>query len=223
MAHKIQVRRDTETNWTSDDPTLADGEFGYETDTERMKLGDGTTAWTSLGYWNAGAGDIDGPASSTDNAIPRFDGTGGKTLQSSGIQIDDNDEVDLNTNGINSATTITFNAEYDEGTQTSPQTVNFGDSNASQKKKVTLNSAAFTLTLTFPAVGNYVLKTVNNTAITSLSISITDGVPYYPGASIDFKGTSGSTNLLSIYYDGTDAYIASIPDMSTTSESVNIT
>lgn len=35
------------------------------------------------------SGDVTGPASSTDNAIPRFDGTGGKTLQDSGITIAD--------------------------------------------------------------------------------------------------------------------------------------
>lgn len=36
-----------------------------------------------------GAGDVFGPASSTDNAIVRFDGTGGKTLQNSAVTIAD--------------------------------------------------------------------------------------------------------------------------------------
>jgi hypothetical protein len=51
MATKIQVRRDTAANWTSANPTLSDGEIGYETDTGYMKIGDGTTAWASLGYF----------------------------------------------------------------------------------------------------------------------------------------------------------------------------
>lgn len=42
-----------------------------------------------------------GPASSTDHAIPRFDGTGGKTLQDSSVVIDDSD----NMSGINDLTT----------------------------------------------------------------------------------------------------------------------
>lgn len=46
----IQLRRDTAANWTSANPTLASGEWGYETDTKRRKLGDGTTAWASLRY-----------------------------------------------------------------------------------------------------------------------------------------------------------------------------
>ena len=37
----------------------------------------------------AGGGDVTGPASATDNAIARFDGTGGKTLQNSGPTIGD--------------------------------------------------------------------------------------------------------------------------------------
>jgi len=41
----------------------------------------------------SGAGDVVGPASSTDNAIARYDGTGGKTLLSSSVIIDDLDNV----------------------------------------------------------------------------------------------------------------------------------
>jgi hypothetical protein len=46
----IQVRRDTATNWTSLNHTLAQGEIGLETDTKKFKIGDGLTAWTSLKY-----------------------------------------------------------------------------------------------------------------------------------------------------------------------------
>ena len=47
---KIKLRRDLAATWTSQNPTLAAGEPGYETDTKKIKYGDGTTAWTSLGY-----------------------------------------------------------------------------------------------------------------------------------------------------------------------------
>jgi len=39
------------------------------------------------------AGDFSGPGSSTDNAVVRFDGTGGKTAQNSGVAIDDSNNV----------------------------------------------------------------------------------------------------------------------------------
>ena len=50
MASIIQIRRDTATNWTSANPTLAQGELGLETDTLKVKAGDGSTAWNSASY-----------------------------------------------------------------------------------------------------------------------------------------------------------------------------
>lgn len=51
---QIQARRDTAANWTSTNPTLAAGEFGFETNTGKMKVGNGSTAWNSLAYVGAG-------------------------------------------------------------------------------------------------------------------------------------------------------------------------
>jgi hypothetical protein len=50
MAVQIQLRRGTAAAWTSANPTLAVGELVIETDTDFYKIGDGSTAWTSLGY-----------------------------------------------------------------------------------------------------------------------------------------------------------------------------
>jgi len=52
MAVRIQFRRGTASEWTSANPTLAQGEFALETDTGYYKVGDGSTAWTSLAYGN---------------------------------------------------------------------------------------------------------------------------------------------------------------------------
>lgn len=46
----LQVRRGLASTWSSVDPTLAAGEFGYETDSKKFKIGDGSTAWSSLSY-----------------------------------------------------------------------------------------------------------------------------------------------------------------------------
>ena len=51
MASIIQIRRDTASDWTSANPTLAQGELGLETDTLKLKAGTGTTAWNSLAYY----------------------------------------------------------------------------------------------------------------------------------------------------------------------------
>ena len=50
MADIIQLRRDTSSNWTSANPTLAQGELGVETNTSKIKVGDGSTTWSSLSY-----------------------------------------------------------------------------------------------------------------------------------------------------------------------------
>lgn len=50
MAIKIQARRGLAAQWTSTNPTLSAGEFGFETDTLKLKIGNGSTAWTSLAY-----------------------------------------------------------------------------------------------------------------------------------------------------------------------------
>ena len=57
MAAIIQLKRGTAAALTSANPVLAAGEVVFETDTKKMKVGDGTTAWTSLAY-TATDGDV---------------------------------------------------------------------------------------------------------------------------------------------------------------------
>jgi hypothetical protein len=52
MAFRIQLRRDTAIKWAVNNPVLLQAEMGYETDTTLLKIGDGTTNWNDLGYWN---------------------------------------------------------------------------------------------------------------------------------------------------------------------------
>lgn len=53
MAIQIQYRNDLAANWTTANPTLLTGEIGYETDTGKAKIGNGSSAWTALGYFPA--------------------------------------------------------------------------------------------------------------------------------------------------------------------------
>lgn len=53
---QIKLRRDTAANFTSKNPVLGQGEPAYETDTKKMKIGDGTTAYNDLTYFDAGGG-----------------------------------------------------------------------------------------------------------------------------------------------------------------------
>ena len=47
---RFQLRRDTAANWTGVNPTLGPGEPALETDTGKVKYGDGSSAWNSLPY-----------------------------------------------------------------------------------------------------------------------------------------------------------------------------
>lgn len=46
----LQIRRDVASAWAQENPLLASGEIGAETDTGRMKIGDGSRAWSELPY-----------------------------------------------------------------------------------------------------------------------------------------------------------------------------
>lgn len=97
-----------------------------------------------------GAGDASGPGSSTDNSVMRFDGTGGKTAQDSGVTIDDDDNLYGHGAGLNAqvGTTYTLTAT-DNG------------------KVVTLNNAS-AITLTVPQTSTEALAAGFQCAIVQL-------------------------------------------------------
>ena len=48
---RLQLRADTAANWAAANPTLLANEVGLETDTKKLKVGNGSTAWNSLAYF----------------------------------------------------------------------------------------------------------------------------------------------------------------------------
>ena len=88
MTSRLQNRRDTAANWTTNNPTLAAGEIGYETDTAKFKIGTGSANWSTLGYSSAG----------TVTSITAGTGLTGGTITSTGtVAIDTAVTVDLST------------------------------------------------------------------------------------------------------------------------------
>ncbi len=47
----MQQRRGTETQWNTADPILGAGEIGFESDTNKFKIGDGINHWSDLAYF----------------------------------------------------------------------------------------------------------------------------------------------------------------------------
>jgi hypothetical protein len=79
---QVQIRRGTAAQWTSANPTLAAGEQGFETDTLKLKIGNGSTAWNSLAYVATGS-------VGTVTSVTAGTGLSGGTITSTGtIAID---------------------------------------------------------------------------------------------------------------------------------------
>lgn len=66
---RIQMRRDTAANWAANNPTPFAGEPCFETDTGKLKIGDGSTAYNDLAYQggggSGGGAEIDDTTTST--------------------------------------------------------------------------------------------------------------------------------------------------------------
>lgn len=83
---RIQLRRGTANQWTTINPVLANGEAGYETDTRKIKVGNGTSTWSQLQYIAssasvslAGLSDVDATAKQNGSVL-YYDSAAGKFL-----------------------------------------------------------------------------------------------------------------------------------------------
>jgi len=157
----------------------------------------------------SGGGDFTGPGSSTDNAIVRFDGTGGKTGQNSGITIDDSNnmtmagELDMNSQDIDNAKTVTFIAEVDDGNSGAADTI---DWTTGQKHKSTL-TANCTYTFTAPqGPCNLLLKVVQD-GTGSRTVTWPATVKWPTNGTAPTLSTGASdVDIITFYYDGTNYY-----------------
>lgn len=73
MATRMQQRRGTAAQWTSANPILNIGEIGFESDTNKFKMGDGVNHWADLDYFINEAAistDIEGAISDTEKGAP---------------------------------------------------------------------------------------------------------------------------------------------------------
>ena len=122
----------------------------------------------------AGNGDVFGPVSSTDNAIVRFNGGSGKTIQNSGVVINDSNEIDLAAAGTLTlgAATATATAIGKTGSTITltGTTINIGESGA-----------------TINIIGSTTYEQVTNLDVSDKLVTINKG-----GAAGSGTGTAGS-------------------------------
>lgn len=193
MADLIQIRRDTAANWTSANPVLAQGELGAETDTSKIKIGNGSTAWTGLSYL------IDAGGYATLSGVQTFTGTktfAGTTSTLAGVLTNAAEVATV------SATAATGTIAYDITTQS----VLYYTSNASANWTVNFRASSGTSLDTALATGQSV----------TAAFLVTQGATAYYNSAVQVDGSSvtpkwqGGTAPAAGNASSIDAYIYTI-------------
>ena len=131
-------RRDTAANWTAANPTLLAGEIGIESDTSKIKIGTGSTAWTSLAYtpWSQLSAypivNVD-VASNAEIAVSKLaDGSARQLLQTAanGNDVEWTSNVDIpGTLDVTSTATFDSISQHPLGAAATPSITFTGDTN----------------------------------------------------------------------------------------------
>jgi len=104
MAAVIQVKRGTASSWTSANTILGAGKKGFGAGTKKFKGGDGSTAWTSLGY--AGMS-----ASSTDTLTNKTISGSSNTLSNIGNSSLTNSTITVNGTSVSLGGSVSVTGE----------------------------------------------------------------------------------------------------------------
>jgi hypothetical protein len=162
MTARMQQRRDTAANWTSSNPTLADGEIGIESDTQKMKVGTGSTAWTSLAY----------AATGTVTSITAGTGLTGGTITSSGTVAIATSQSDLVIKGFEEDINIVASA--------ATGTINFDVATASVWYYTSNATANHTLNFRYNSGTALNSALATGDAITLVWLNTNGSTAYYP-------------------------------------------
>lgn len=195
---QIQHRRGLSSEWTSKNPILAEGELGVETNTLKIKMGDGVTDWQHLPYFTQGAV---GPANSitigtvTSGATSSATMTGTSPLQTLNLVLEQGD-----------AGTITVGTTENKLPGTTAEVNNSGDN----------KNAVFNFKIprgTTTAVGTTTTKLPGTSAEVVNSGSASDLI-------LDFKVPRGATVAVGTTTTGDTDTMAAVTNSGTASDLV---
>lgn len=206
MAVRIQVRRGTTSEWNTADPTLFEGEIGYNTTLSKFKIGDGATAWSLLEYVPTSAdlssslGDyIELAEKGAADGVAELDATSNVLTKTAvvfeGATVDAY-ETTLQVTDPTNDRTITLPNATGTVALTSDITVTASSSNTFSNKSISLGSNTITATLAElnTAISDADVasiagsETLTNKTLTSPTISgltISDGSIVIEGATAD--------------------------------------
>jgi hypothetical protein len=203
---RIQVRRGTATDWTTANPTLAAGEVGFETTTNKIKVGDGSTAWSSLSYISSdapGVGEIAQDAIAQalsvgsgilktydDNANTISLSLDNSIVQNRVANVSDTEIGYLD--GVTSAIQTQLNAKAAAAdiTELAQDAVNAALTAGTGITK-TYNDAANTITVTNSGVLSFNTRTG---AVTLSAADVNNALGYTAADALDITGLAGQTS-----------------------------
>lgn len=181
MAVIIQTRNDTAANWTLYNPTLAKGEIGLESDTRKLKFGDGVTVWNSLPYFSSGGVDsVNGE-------------TGAVVLTTSDLENDSgfitsdaltNYEQKATITDLSATDSITLadNTIYNGSTQTALTIALWSAPTASSICEIVFSSGSTATTLAYPNTIKWLGDDVNSNIFLPVPNKRYTVILYYDGA-----------------------------------------
>jgi len=206
---QIQIRRGTAAQWTSANPTLAAGEFGYETDTGKAKIGNGSTAWNSLSYSLTGS-------AGTVTSITAGTGLSGGTITSTGTIAIDSTVATLTgsqTLTNKTLTTPVISSISNSGTVTLPTgsvtlasltgTETFTNKTLTDPKINLAFDAQTGATYTTVLDDNGQVVTMNNASANTLSIPTNASVAYPVGTQINVLQIGAGQTTINAVTSGT--------------------
>jgi hypothetical protein len=208
---QIQLRRGTAASWTSANPTLAAGEFGFETDTGKAKIGNGVTAWNSLAYSITGTdGDITGVTAGTGLT---GGGTSGTVTVSLSTPVSAaNGGTGLSSLGTGVATWLgtpsSSNLAAAVTDETGSGALVFGTSPTLNDPKINLTIDPETASYTAVLANNGQLVTMNNASANTFSIPTDASVDFPIGTQINVLQIGAGQTTIQAVTAGTTTIVS---------------
>jgi len=183
MASKIQVRRDTLSNWNANNPVLSSGEIAFVSDENKFKVGNGSLAFSNLPYLQADA--------YIDSVVLGTDTTGNYVATVTGTA----NQISVSGSGSeNSAVTLSL-----------PSTINVNTSGNAATSTKLATARAITLTGDVTGTANFDGSASAGIAATLANSGVSAGT--YRSLTVNEKGlVTGGTNPTTLSgYGITDA------------------
>ena len=200
MATRMQQRRGTAAQWISTNsgagPVLNAGEMGWESDTNKFKIGDGTNNWTSLDYF----ADIDSTVNPAFGTSITFEGATANAF-----------ETTLTVTDPTADRTITFQDATGTVALTSDITVTASSTNTLSNKSISLGSNTVTSTLaqlntaisdadvaTLAGTETLTNKTLASPTLTTPNIGVASGTSLTLTGDLTVQGTTTTIDSTTI-------------------------